>query len=86
MAIDDEILRANRGPWRVSFSPEGVEVDSCEAGDLKLDICQVSQAILGEPSLTDLLEHDFVQAPSAETIQAATALLTPKTTYSLEYF
>ena len=86
MAIDDEILPANRGPWRVSFSPEGVEVEPTESGDLKLDIQQVSQAILGEPSLTDLLEHDFVQAPSAETIQAATALLTPKTTYSLEYF
>ena len=86
MAVDDEILPANRGPWRVSFSPGGVEVEPTESGDLKLDICQMSQAILGQPSLTDLLEHGFVKPPSEETVKAATALLSPKTTYSLEYF
>jgi len=86
MAIDDEILPANRGPWRVSFSPNGVEVEPTESSDLKLDIRQVSQAILGEPSLADLLEHGFVKPASEEPVQAATALLSPKTTYSLEYF
>ena len=86
MAIDDEILPANRGPWRVTFSPNGVHVEPTEHGDLKMDIRQASQAILGEPSLTDLLDHGFVQASSAETVQAATALLSPDTTYSLEYF
>ena len=86
MAIDDEILPANRGPWRVSFSPDGVGVEPTESGDLKLDIRQVSQVILGEPSLADLLEHGFVKPSSTETIQAAMALLSPKTTYRLEYF
>ena len=87
MAIDHEILPANRGPWRVSFSPDGVGgVEPIESGDLKLDIRQVSQVMLGEPSLADLLEHGFVKPSSTETIQAATALLSPKTTYSIEYF
>ena len=88
MAIDHEILPANRGPWRVSFSPDGVGggVEPIESGDLKLDIRQGSQVILGEPSLADLLEHGFVKPSSTETIQAATALLSPKTTYSIEYF
>ncbi|MDE0301528.1 MAG: GNAT family N-acetyltransferase [Candidatus Poribacteria bacterium] len=86
MVVDDEILPANRGPWRVCFSQDGVEVEPTGSGDLKLDIRQVSQAILGEPSLTDLLEHGFVKPPSEKTVQAATTLLSPKTTYSLEYF
>ncbi len=87
MAIDHEILPANRGPWRVSFSPDGVGGgEPIESGDLKLDIRQVSQVMLGEPSLADLLEHGFVKPSSTETIQAATALLSPKTTYSIEYF
>ncbi len=86
MAVHDEILPANRGPWRVSFSADGVEVEPTESGDLQLDIRQFSQAMLGEPSLTDLLEHGFVKPPSQQTVKAATALLSPKTTYSLEYF
>ena len=86
MAIDDEILPSNRGPWRVSYSPEGVQVERCDTGDLHLDIRHYTQAWLGEPNLADLLEHSFVSSASTEAAQAATALLPPKTTYSLEYF
>ena len=51
-----------------------------------MDIHQYTQAWLGEPSLADLLDHSFVSSSSTEAAQAATALLPPKTTYSLEYF
>ena len=86
MTIDDEILPSNRGPWSVSYSPEGVQVERCDTGDLHLSIQHYTQAWLGEPNLADLLEHGFVASSSAEAAQAATALLPPKTTYSLEYF
>jgi predicted acetyltransferase len=86
MVIDDEILPSNRGPWRVSFSPEGIHVEPTDSGDLQIDIRQYSQAWLGEPSLENLLEHGFVSCSSADAVKAATALLPPKTTYTLEYF
>lgn len=86
IAIDDEILPSNRGPWRVSYCPEGVQVERSDTGDLHMDIHQYTQAWLGEPSLADLLEHGFVSPSNTEAAQAATALLPPKTTYSLEYF
>ena len=34
MTIDDEILPSNRGPWRVSYCPEGVQVER-----VTLEIC-----------------------------------------------
>ena len=86
MAIDDEILPSNRGPWRVSYSPEGVHVEPGDTGELQMDIRQYTQAWLGEPSLADLLEHGFVSSSSAEAAQAATAFLPPQATYTLEYF
>ncbi len=86
MVIDDEILPSNHGPWRVSFSSKGVHVEPTDSGDLHLDIRQFTQAWLGEPSLENLLEHDFVSCSSAEAVKAATALLPPKTTYTLEYY
>ena len=51
-----------------------------------MDIHQYTQAWLGEPSLADLLDHGFVLSSNTEAAQAATALLPPQTTYSLEYF
>ena len=86
MVIDDEILPSNRGPWRVSYSPEGVHVEPTDNGDLQMDIRQYSQAWLGEPSLENLLEHSFVSCSSGDAVKAATAVLPPKTTYTLEYF
>jgi predicted acetyltransferase len=86
MTIDDEILPSNRGPWRVSYCPEGVEVKPSDIGELHMDIHQYTQAWLGEPSLADLLAHGFVSSSSSKAAKAATALLPPQTTYSLEYF
>lgn len=86
MVIDDEILPSNHGPWRVSFSPEGVRVEPTDSGDLHLDIRQYTQAWLGEPGLENLLDHDFVSWSSTEAVKTATALLPPKTTYTLEYY
>ena len=78
--------RPTGGPWRVSYCPEGVQIEPSDTGDLHMDIHQYTQAWLGEPSLTDLLDHGFVSSSSTKAVQAATALLPPKTTYSLEYF
>ena len=77
---------AGRGGCPSRQTAWGGGVEPIESGDLKLGIRQVSQVMLGEPSLADLLEHGFVKPSSTETIQAATALLSPKTTYSIEYF
>ena len=51
LAIEDGILPANRGPWRVSYAPEGVHVERSDAGELQMDIRQYAQALMGEPSL-----------------------------------
>ena len=79
-------FRPTRGPWRVSYCPKGVQVEPSDTGDLQMDIHQYTQVWLGEPSLANLLVHGFVSSSSTEAAEAATALLPPKTTYSLEYF
>ena len=86
LAVDDEILASNRGPWRVSYSPHGVEVEPCDNADVRMDIRQFAQALLGEPSFPELLTNSLVSCASEEPAQAASALLGRKPTYNTELF
>lgn len=82
----DDTLPENRGPWRVAFSPGGVEVEKCEHAGLTIDIRQFVQAFLGEPSLHELLINDLVTVRNPSDAIAAQRLLTPSNTVCLEFF
>ena len=86
LAVDDEILPSNRGPWRVSYSPEGVEVEPSDTAEVRMDIRHFAQALMGEPSFSDLLLNGLVSCTNTQAAQAAAALLSPKTTHVLEIF
>jgi predicted acetyltransferase len=83
--MDDE-LPENRGPWRVAFSPNGVEVDACASAGLVLDVRRFAQALLGEPSLATLVMNDLVQVGCESDAAAAQSLLPASPTLCLEYF
>lgn len=84
--VIDDTLPENQGPWRVAFSPEGVEVTRTDEADLSIDVRQFAQAFLGEPSLQELLINDLVIVREPYAIASATSLLTPSNTVCLEFF
>ena len=84
--VEDDILPANRGPWRVSYTPEGVEVEPSDAADVQMTIQQYAQVLMGEPGFSDLLSYGLVSCSSDQAARAANGLLDPQVTYSLEIF
>ena len=86
LAVDDEILESNRGPWRVSYSPDGVEVEPSATAEVRMDIRSFAQALMGEPSFSDLLLHNLVFTSSDNAAQSAAEFLPPNTTHMLDIF
>ena len=86
LAVEDEILPVNRGPWRVAYTPEGVEVAPSDTADVQLTIQQYAQVLMGEPSFSDLLSYGLALCSSDRAAQAVNGLFDPQVTYSLEIF
>ncbi|MFZ4508649.1 MAG: GNAT family N-acetyltransferase [Fimbriimonas sp.] len=84
--IRDDVVPANNGPWRVSFSPEGLTVEESAEADFVLDIRQFVQAFLGEPSLAELVQQDMVEILSNEGLSEAMALLGASPTVCNDFF
>lgn len=84
--VFDDTIPENEGPWRVVYSPSGVEVGKTESAGLELDVRQFVQALLGEPSLRELLINDLVTVRDASHISEASRLLAPSNTVCLEFF
>lgn len=86
IAIADEQLAANRGPWRVAFSEDGVAVEKCSEAAVRMDVRHFAQALLGEPSFERLLEQGFASATAEKAVKEACVLLPPRPTYCLDKF
>jgi predicted acetyltransferase len=86
LAIDDEHLPDNRGPWRVVCTPEGVQIERSETAEVRMHIRQYTQALLGEPSFADLVHHGLVSSTSAQAVADAAALFSPWPTYIIDFF
>lgn len=85
--LQDDVIPENEGPWKVSFSPEGVEVaKSPWEADLEMDIRPFAQAFLGEPSLADLVRNGRVQVRDATSLEAAKLLLPPSPVICADFF
>jgi predicted acetyltransferase len=86
LAIDDEQLPDNRGPWRLVCTPDGVQVERSDTAEVRMHIRQYTQALLGEPSFADLVQHGLVSSTSAQAVRDAATLFSPWPTYTIEFF
>jgi predicted acetyltransferase len=86
LAIADEHLPDNYGPWRVVYTPEGVQVEHSETAEVRMHIRQYTQALLGEPSFADLVHHGLVSSISAQAVRDAAAFFSPWPTYTIDFF
>lgn len=86
LRVHDPFLPDNAGPWRVRFGPGAVEVEQGGDGDLAMDIQAFSQALMGEPSLADLLAIGRAQASSESRARSACALLSAAPVTLTEFF
>ena len=84
--IEDEVMPENNGPWRVTFSPDGVEVEPSKTAGFKMDIRRFTQAFLGEPSLATLHLNELFEVRDIAHVKEAEKLLTPSPTLCLEMF
>ena len=86
LEVLDDLLPANRGPWRVEFSPDGVEVTPCDHADIQIDIRHFSQMLMGSPSLAELHRMGLVEVADPRAFHAAIGLFEPRTVVCMEYF
>ncbi len=86
IAVVDDIVEDNVGPWRVAFGPDGTTVEKCDSADITLDVRQFIQAFLGSPSLEDLARIGLVQISDAKAFEAAKTLMSPTPTYCIDFF
>jgi predicted acetyltransferase len=86
LEVEDEAVPANRGPWLVETRREGAEVSRCDSATLRMDICALTQAFLGDPSLADLIEQGRVACASDSERQAMLAAMPPHHVCSLDLF
>ena len=86
LQVLDEIVPQNAGPWRVAFSPSGVEVTPADSAEIVIGEGHFAQAFLGEPSLLTIASNGFVEVGDAKHLEAAARLLTPSPTLCFEAF
>ncbi len=84
--VADEHLPENKGPWRVAYSPNCVNVERCDTAEIKAGIGHFSQALMGSPSLHDLALAGLVQTTDADALRDAENLLTPMPVVCMEFF
>lgn len=85
--IEDSVVPENNGPWSVSFSPQGVQVESTsEKPGFKMSIQRFTQAFMGEPSLSTLLLNELFEVNDLDQVKEAEKLLSPSPTVCFEAF
>ncbi len=85
--IDDPDIVENRGSWVVQYDASGVFVErTSRAGGVSLHVRHFAQAILGEPSLRDLINLGAARIIDENQALAAQRLLTPSCTYCADFF
>lgn len=89
IGILDDVISENRGPWLVAFESDSVQVEllaSEDQADFELPIDLFAAALLGEPSLSDLVRNGLVTVHNERGLQAALHLLPPLPTTCYDFF
>lgn len=85
-AVQDPHIEANTGVWQVSFAPGSVSIKRGQNPDFSLTIGQLTQAFLGEPSLSRLASMNLIEAHNPAKVLEAELLLSPMPTLCSDYF
>jgi predicted acetyltransferase len=87
LKVDDLQLPENAGPWLVECCGGRVSVSPASGlPDLQMNVKQFAQALLGEPSLADLLRIGLVEVGRPVAVEMAAALLKPNPTTCVDSF
>jgi predicted acetyltransferase len=86
LEIRDEAIPENRGPWKIRWSREGVEVEQNPRADLVMDVRQFVQGYLGEPSFATLGMLDLLEVRSREALEAVERMMPAGTVYCTDIF
>jgi predicted acetyltransferase len=86
ISVPDELIPDNAGPWHIDFSPSGIQVQPTHTADIEIPIRHFVQAVLGEPSLSDLVKHGIIGSNNRKALATAEALLPPNATYCTDFF
>lgn len=86
LAVEDEMIPENRGPWRIRFGADSVQVEPSPTADVTMTAQAFVQALLGEPSIDDMARNGMVCCSNETSLRAARALLTPSPTFCSDYF
>ncbi len=84
--VIDDVVPENCGPWLVTFNLEGVTIVPAVTADFTITIQAFTQALLGEPSLGDLVRNGMIDVHREEGLASAEFLLPPSRVYCLEFF
>lgn len=84
--VVDSEFEENSGPWRVQTGRHGSEVGRAETAEVTIDVRQLAQALIGEPSFRDLHSMGLVSCDSPRTAMAASLAFGSNSGYCLEYF
>lgn len=85
-SVDDPQLEANRGPWRVRFSPGNTEIEKGGEADFEIGIGALTQAALGSPSFDAVFAQGAVKVFHAKGVASARRFLTPHPTFCMDFF
>ncbi|MBL1150205.1 MAG: GNAT family N-acetyltransferase [Armatimonadetes bacterium] len=73
------------GTWRVKYDPAGIVVTQADHAEIRMSLGHFTQALLGEPSLSDLARQGLAEADPVA-LQSAVRLFTPHPTYCMDFF
>ncbi|MBL8088547.1 MAG: GNAT family N-acetyltransferase [Chthonomonas sp.] len=86
LEVEDPRFPQVHGAWRVEFDASGTHVQRASGGTIKLKVGTLSQALMGQPSVTALMEMGMIESRDAAEFQAMQNLLTPQSVFCSEFF
>ncbi len=84
--LHDEACPWNDGVWTVTFDPDHVEVAPGGNAGFECDAATLSQALMGQPSFTELAGHGCLDPIDSQHVVRASALLSPSPVVCMEFF
>ena len=85
-AVEDDVCPWNAGVWKVGFGPSGTDVVPGSDPGFRIDVRHLVQAIMGQPSLSDLLREGKVEVTRQADLESAVQSLEPVPVVCMEFF
>ena len=86
MRVEDSQCPWNAGHWRVNAGPKGTSVVSGGDPDFEIEVGALTQAIMGQPSLSALAMQGVVKVNRPEALMAVSRAFSPLPVVCMEFF